>query len=48
MRQMRLTQSGAPGSSIQYMKFVEVFNVALDLSAIYFSQFSGCLVVALS
>ena len=36
MRQTTLTQSGAPGRviSIQYMDFVEIFNVSLDLSTI--------------
>ena len=28
--------------SIQYMDFVEVFNVSLDLSTIYFARFGGC------
>ena len=27
-------------TSIQYMDFVEIFNVSLDLSAIYFAHFS--------
>ena len=35
------TQSGAPGH-IQYMDFVKIFNVLLDLSTIYFAHFSGC------
>ena len=51
MRQMTLTQSGAPGvllagsifhTSIQNMDFVEIFNVSLDLSTIHFAQFSEC------
>ena len=52
MRQATLTQSGAPGrvigwtnfsdSSTQYMDFVEIFNISLDLSTIYFAHFSGC------
>ena len=29
-------------ASIQHMDFVEVFNVSLDLSTIYFARFSGC------
>ena len=28
-------------NSIQYMDFVEIFSVSLDLSTIYFAQFSG-------
>ena len=26
----------------QYMNFVEVFNISLDLSTIYCANFSGC------
>ena len=26
----------------QYMDFVEVFNISLDLSTIYCANFSGC------
>ena len=46
-----LTQSGTPGSvidwtifshCIQYIDFVEIFHVSLDLSSIYFARFSGC------
>ena len=44
-----LTQSGTPGHVIcwtnfshKHMDFVELFNVSLGLSAIYFSHFSGC------
>ena len=29
-------------TSIQYMDFVKIFNVSLDLSIIYFANFSGC------
>ena len=29
-------------TSSQYMDFVEVFNVSLDFSTIYFAHFSGC------
>ena len=29
-------------TSAQYMDFVEIFNIVLDLSTIYFSHFSGC------
>ena len=29
-------------TSIQCMDFFEIFNVLLDLSTIYFAQFSGC------
>ena len=29
-------------TSIQYMDFVKIFNIVLDLSTIYFSHFSGC------
>ena len=29
-------------TSTQYMDFVEIFNIVLDLSTIYFSHFSGC------
>ena len=38
-----LTQSGAPVShtSAQYIDFVEIFNISLDLSAIYFAHFSS-------
>ena len=28
---------------IQYMDFVKIFNVSLDLSTIYSAHFSGCL-----
>ena len=51
MRQTALSQSGSPGriigrtnfadTSIQYVDFSEIFNVSLDLSAMYFAQFSG-------
>ena len=52
MRQMTLTQSRAPGCVIgwtnvshyhmdQYMDFVEIFNISLDFSIIYFAHFSG-------
>ena len=39
--------------STQYMDFVEIFNISLDLSTIYFAHFSGvelpfCKVVTLS
>ena len=49
MRWTTLTQPGAPGrvigwtnshTSTQYMDFVEV-NISLDLSPIYFANFSG-------
>ena len=51
MKKMTLTQSGAPGhvlagpishTSTQYMDFVEIFNISLDLSTIYIAHFSGC------
>ena len=29
-------------TSTQYMDFVEIFNISLDLSTIYFAHFSGC------
>ena len=29
-------------TNIQYMDFVEIFIVSLDLSTIYFAHFSGC------
>ena len=29
-------------TSIQYMGFVEIFNVSLDLSTRYFAHFGGC------
>ena len=29
-------------TSTQYMDFVDIFNISLDLSAIYFAHFSGC------
>ena len=29
-------------TGIQCMDFVEIFNISLDLSAIYFAHFSGC------
>ena len=29
-------------ASTQYMDFVEVFNISLDLSTIYCANFSGC------
>ena len=40
-------------SSTQYMDFVKIFNISLDLSSIYFVHFSGvelplCIVVTLS
>ena len=28
--------------SSQYEDFVEIFNISLDLSTIYFAHFSGC------
>ena len=53
MRQTVLIRSKAPGGvtglagqvshiSIQYIDFVKIFNVSLDLSTIYFAHFSGC------
>ena len=30
------------GTGTQYMDFVEIFNISLDLSTIYFAHFSGC------
>ena len=40
-------------TSIQYMDFVEIFNISLNLSAIYFAHLVGvelplCIVVTLS
>ena len=29
-------------TSTQYMDFVEMFNILVDLSNIYFAHFSGC------
>ena len=29
-------------TSTQYMDFVEIFNISLDLSPIYFANFGGC------
>ena len=29
-------------TSPQYMDFVEIFNISLDLSTIYFAHFIGC------
>ena len=29
-------------TSTQYMDFVDIFNVSLDLSTIYFAHFSEC------
>ena len=29
-------------TSTQYMDFVEILNIVLDLSIVYFSHFSGC------
>ena len=29
-------------NSTQYMDFVEIFNISLDLSTIYFAHFSWC------
>ena len=29
-------------TSTQYMGFVDIFNVLLDLCTIYFANFSGC------
>ena len=29
-------------TSTQYMDFVEVFNISLDLSTIYCANYSGC------
>ena len=46
-----LTQSRAPGRVIgwpishtgtQYMDFVEICNISLDLSTIYFAHFGVC------
>ena len=28
--------------SIQYMDFIEITNVSLELSTIYFARFDGC------
>ena len=36
MRQMTLTQSGVPELHLEYMDFVEIFNISLDLSSSYF------------
>ena len=40
-------------TSTQYMDFIEICNISLDLSTIYFANFSGaelplCIVVTLS
>ena len=46
-----LTQSRAPGfvigwtnshTSTQYMDFIEIFKISLDLSTVYFAHFSEC------
>ena len=46
-----LTQSGAHGRVIgwtnfshwhSYMDFVEIFDIVLQLSTVYFSRFRGC------
>ena len=29
-------------TSTQYMGFVEIFNISLDLSTVYFANFGGC------
>ena len=29
-------------TATQYIDFIEIFNVSLDLSTIYFAHFSGC------
>ena len=29
-------------TSTQYMDFVDIFNVSLDLPPFYFAQFTGC------
>ena len=29
-------------TSMDLMDFVEIFNISLDLSTIYFAHFSGC------
>ena len=29
-------------TNTQYMDFMEIFNISLDLSAIYFAHFTGC------
>ena len=46
MRQVMHTQSRAPGpishTGTQDMDFVEIVNISLDLSTIYFANFSGC------
>ena len=51
MRQITLTQSGAPvellagpntHTSTQYIDFVEILKISLDLSTIYFAHFGGC------
>ena len=48
MRLTTLTQSGAPGRVIGWTNFshhhyfVEILNIVLDLSTIYFSHFGGC------
>ena len=51
MKQTMFTQSGVPvmllagpisHTSTQYMNFVEIFNILLDISTC-FAHFSGCL-----
>ena len=29
-------------TSTQYMDFLEIFNISLDLSSVHFAHFSGC------
>ena len=35
-------------TSTQYIDFVEIFNISLDLSTIYFAHFPFCIVATLS
>ena len=53
MHEVDDAQSGAPDlvvllvgpvshTSTQYIDFVEIFNISLDLSIIYFAHVSGC------
>ena len=53
MRQTTFTQSGAPSRVIGWTNFshqhsiygpdfVEMFNISLDLSTVYFAHFNGC------
>ena len=38
----KFTENFSENSSTQYIDYVEVLSISLDLSTIYFAHFSGC------